>query len=117
MPLALERAGISWSELGLIEIHEAFAAQVLSNVQAWSSPRPGPTGWDWSAPLGEIDWSKTNVMGGSIAIGHPFGATGARIITTIANEMVRRDVQFGLVSICAAGGMGFALVLERVVTR
>jgi acetyl-CoA acyltransferase len=113
VPLALERAGISWHELGLIEIHEAFAAQVLSNVQAWSTQA-------WaekvgrSAPLGDIDWNKTNVMGGSIAIGHPFGATGARIITTISNEMVRRDVQFGLVSICAAGGMGFALVLERV---
>ncbi len=113
VPLALERAGISWQELGLVEIHEAFAAQVLSNVQAWSTQawaeRVGR-----SAPLGDIDWSKTNVMGGSIAIGHPFGATGARIITTISNEMVRRDVQFGLVSICAAGGMGFALVLERV---
>jgi acetyl-CoA acyltransferase len=113
VPTALERAGISWQDLGLIEIHEAFAAQVLSNVQAWSSPawaeRVGR-----SAPLGEIDWDRTNVMGGSIAIGHPFGATGGRIITTLANEMVRRDVQFGLVSICAQGGMGFALVLERV---
>jgi acetyl-CoA acyltransferase len=113
VPKALDRAGIGWHELGLIEIHEAFAAQVLSNVQAWGSQawaeRVGR-----SAPLGDIDWDKTNVMGGSIAIGHPFGATGARIITTISNEMVRRDVQFGLVSICAAGGMGFALVLERV---
>jgi len=113
VPKALDRAGIGWHDLGLIEIHEAFAAQVLSNVQAWSTQawaeRVGR-----SAPLGEIDWDKTNVMGGSIAVGHPFGATGARIITTISNEMVRRDVQFGLVSICAAGGMGFALVLERV---
>ena len=113
VPKALDRAGIGWHDLGLIEIHEAFAAQVLSNVQAWGSQawaeRVGR-----SAPLGDIDWDKTNVMGGSIAIGHPFGATGARIITTISNEMVRRDVQFGLVSICAAGGMGFALVLERV---
>jgi acetyl-CoA acyltransferase len=113
VPKALDRAGIGWNDLGLVEIHEAFAAQVLSNVQAWGSQawaeRVGR-----SAPLGDIDWNKTNVMGGSIAIGHPFGATGARIITTISNEMVRRDVQFGLVSICAAGGMGFALVLERV---
>ena len=113
VPLALDRAGLRWQDLGLIEIHEAFAAQVLSNVQAWSSQ-------EWaervgrSRPLGEVDWSCTNVMGGSIAIGHPFGATGGRIITTIAYEMARRDVQFGLVSICAAGGMGFALVLERV---
>ncbi len=112
VPRALERAGIGWSDLGLIEIHEAFAAQVLSNVQAWASKawadRLGLPG-----PLGEVDWEKTNVMGGSIAIGHPFGATGARLVTTLANEMRRRGVQFGLVSICAQGGMGYAMVLER----
>ena len=112
VPKALERAGISWGELGLVEIHEAFAAQVLSNVQAWGSTR-------WAerlglpGPVGEVDWERTNVTGGSIAIGHPFGATGARIVTTLANEMHRRDVQFGLISICAQGGMGSALVLER----
>jgi acetyl-CoA acyltransferase len=112
VPRALERAGIAWSDLGLVEIHEAFAAQVLSNVQAW-----GSAAWadrlGLAAPLGEVDWDRTNVMGGSIAIGHPFGATGARIVTTLANEMKRRDVQFGLVSICAQGGMGYAMVLER----
>jgi acetyl-CoA acyltransferase len=112
VPKALERAGIGWSDLGLIEIHEAFAAQVLSNVQAWASKswadRLGLPG-----PLGQVDWEKTNVMGGSIAIGHPFGATGARLVTTLANEMRRRGVQFGLVSICAQGGMGYAMVLER----
>jgi acetyl-CoA acyltransferase len=112
VPKALERAGIQWSELGLVEIHEAFAAQVLSNLQAWGSQawadRLGLKG-----PVGEVDWEKTNVMGGSIAIGHPFAATGARIVTTLANEMRRRDVQFGLVSICAQGGMGYAMVLER----
>jgi acetyl-CoA acyltransferase len=112
VPKALERAGIAWSELGLVEIHEAFAAQVLSNVQAWASQawadRLGLPG-----PVGEVDWAKTNVMGGSIAIGHPFGATGARLVTTLANEMRRRDVRFGLVSICAQGGMGYAMVLER----
>ncbi|HXS24082.1 MAG TPA: acetyl-CoA C-acyltransferase [Gemmatimonadales bacterium] len=112
VPKALERAGIGWSDLGLLEIHEAFGAQVLSNVQAWSSPawaeRLGLPG-----PLGQVDWEKTNVMGGSIAIGHPFGATGARLVTTLANEMRRRSVQFGLVSICAQGGMGYAVVLER----
>jgi acetyl-CoA acyltransferase len=112
VPRALERAGLGWSELGLIEIHEAFAAQVLSNVQAWGSQawaeRLGLPG-----PVGEVNWECTNVMGGSIAIGHPFGATGARLVTTLAHEMRRRDVQFGLISICAQGGMGFALVLER----
>jgi len=112
VPKALDRAGIGWSDLGLVEIHEAFAAQVLSNVQAWGSR-------DWaerlglSGPVGEVDWERTNVMGGSIAIGHPFAATGARLVTTLANEMRRRGVQFGLISICAQGGMGFAMVLER----
>ncbi len=112
VPKALERAGIAWSDLGLVEIHEAFAAQVLSNAQAWASPvwadRLGLPG-----PVGEVDWERTNVLGGSIAIGHPFAATGARLVTTLANEMRRRDVQFGLVSICAQGGMGYAMVLER----
>jgi acetyl-CoA acyltransferase len=112
VPKALDRAGITWKELGLVEIHEAFASQVLSNVQAWASKQ-------WAAklgrsePVGEVDWERTNLMGGSIAIGHPFGATGGRIVTTLANEMARRDVQFGLISICAQGGIGMAMVLER----
>ena len=112
VPKALERAGIGWSDLGLLEIHEAFAAQVLSNAQAWSS-RAWAERLGLPGPLGEVNWDITNVMGGSIAIGHPFGATGARLVTTLVNEMHRRDVQFGLVSICAQGGMGFAMVLER----
>jgi len=101
VPQALDRAGIGWRDLGVIEVHEAFAAQVLSNIQGWAAK-----GW-------EINEDLINVMGGSIAIGHPFGATGGRIVTTLANEMARRDAQFGLLSICAQGGMGFAMVLER----
>jgi acetyl-CoA acyltransferase len=112
VPKALDRAGITWKELGLVEIHEAFAAQVLSNVEAWAS-KAWAEKLGRSEPVGEVDWDRTNVMGGSIAIGHPFGATGARLATTLANEMLRRDVQFGLISICAQGGMGFAMVLER----
>jgi acetyl-CoA acyltransferase len=112
VPKALERAGIGWADLGLVEIHEAFAAQVLSNAQAWAS-KPWADRLGLPGPVGEVDWEKTNVMGGSIAIGHPFGATGARLVTTLANEMRRRDVQFGLISICAQGGMGYAMVLER----
>ena len=112
VPKALERAGLTWKDLGLVEIHEAFAAQVLSNIQAWGSQawadRLGLKG-----PVGEVDWSITNVSGGSIAIGHPFGATGARLVTQLAHEMQRRDVQFGLISICAQGGMGMAMILER----
>ena len=113
VPTALDRAGISWKDLGLVEIHEAFAAQVLSNAQAWAS-RQWAQRLGRAEPVGEVDWERTNVMGGSIAIGHPFGATGARVVTTLANEMKRRGVQFGLVSICAQGGMGLAMVLENV---
>jgi len=101
VPKALERAKLAWKDLGLIEIHEAFASQVLSNLQGFAQK-----GW-------EIDESIINVMGGSIAIGHPFGATGGRLVTTLANEMRRRDVQFGLISLCAQGGMASAIVLER----
>ncbi|MGH7579291.1 MAG: acetyl-CoA C-acyltransferase [Gemmatimonadales bacterium] len=112
VPKALDRAGLAWRDIGLFEIHEAFAAQVLSNVQAW-----GSQAWadrlGLSVPVGEVDWDRTNLMGGSIAIGHPFAATGARLVTTLANEMRRRDVQYGLISICAQGGMGYAMVLER----
>jgi acetyl-CoA acyltransferase len=113
VPKALDRAGITLKDVGLVEIHEAFAAQVLSNVQAWGS-QEWATRLGRSAPVGEIDWERTNVNGGSIAIGHPFGATGSRIVNSLANEMVRRDVEFGLISICAQGGMGFAMVLQRV---
>jgi len=112
VPKALERAGITWRQLGVVEIHEAFAAQVLSNVQAWGS-RAWADRLGLSGPVGEVDWTRTNVMGGSIAIGHPFGATGARLVTTLTNEMRRRGVEFGLLSICAQGGMGYAMVLER----
>jgi acetyl-CoA acyltransferase len=112
VPKALERAGLSWGDIGLFEVHEAFAAQVLSNMQAW-----GSQAWadrlGLAAPVGEVNWDRTNVMGGSIAIGHPFAATGARLVTTLANEMRRRDVAHGLISICAQGGMGYAMVLER----
>ena len=101
VPRALERAGIAWTDLGLIEMHEAFAAQVLSNIMGFKKRY----GWD-------VDAEIVNVMGGSIAIGHPFGATGGRLVTTLANEMRRRRVQFGLVSVCAQGGLGSALVLE-----
>ena len=111
-PVALKRAGLALKDMDLVEMHEAFAAQVLSNLkgfesQAWAE-RAG-----FSQPVGEVDRARLNVMGGSIAIGHPFGATGARITTTLLNELRRRGGQFGLLTVCAAGGMGFAMVVER----
>jgi acetyl-CoA acyltransferase len=114
VPKALDRAGIGWQELGLVEMHEAFAAQILSNIKAFESKQWAAEKLGRSQPVGEGNWETLNVMGGSIAIGHPFGATGGRITLTLANEMKRRDVQFGLISVCAQGGMGFAMVLERI---
>jgi acetyl-CoA acyltransferase len=102
VPQALERAGLSWSEVGLVEMHEAFASQIASNIRGFEER------YGWA-----VNREIVNVMGGSIAIGHPFGATGGRLVTTLANEMHRRQVRFGLVSVCAQGGLGSALVLER----
>jgi acetyl-CoA acyltransferase len=113
VPKALDRAELEWKDLNLVEMHEAFAAQVLSNIQAFESDRWAQERLGRARRIGEVNRDTLNVMGGSIAIGHPFGATGGRLTTTLANEMVRRDAQFGLVSICAQGGMGFAMVLER----
>jgi acetyl-CoA acyltransferase len=114
VPRALDRAGITLREVGLIEMHEAFAVQVLSNIQAFESRQWAVDRLGRPEPIGEVNRDIVNVMGGSIAIGHPFGATGGRLTVTLVNEMRRRDVQFGLLSICAQGGMGFAMVLERV---
>ena len=111
-PVALQRAGLTLDDMDLIEMHEAFAAQVLSNLQGFES-REWAERAGFSTPVGAVDRAKLNVMGGSIAIGHPFGATGARITTTLCNELRRRDGQFGLMTVCAAGGMGFAMVVER----
>jgi len=111
-PVALQRAGLTLRHMDLIEMHEAFAAQVLCNLRGFESPEWAERA-GFSEPVGEVDRSKLNVMGGSISIGHPFGATGGRILTTLSNELVRRDGQFGLMTVCAAGGMGHAMVIER----
>ena len=111
-PIALERAGLALRDMDLIEMHEAFAAQVLCNLKGFVSK-------EWaerasvSQPVGEVDRARLNVMGGSLSIGHPFGATGGRILTTLCNELARRGGQFGLMTVCAAGGMGHAMVIER----
>ena len=112
-PIALDRAGVSMADIGLMEMHEAFASQVLSNLQALSSKQFAEDELGRSAAVGHPDVDVINVMGGSIAIGHPFGATGARLTTTLLNEMRRRDVELGLITVCAAGALGFAMVVER----
>ncbi len=113
LPVALERAGLSLKDIGVIEMHEAFAAQVLSNIQWIGSKKIATEKLGRSAPVGEIDPETINRTGGSIALGHPFGATGARIVTTVCNELQKTGEQYGLVTVCAAGGMGVAMVMER----
>jgi acetyl-CoA acyltransferase len=113
IPKALERAGLELSDLDLVDMHEAFAAQVASNIQALESDAWAREKLGRASAVGKVDRERLNVCGGSIAIGHPFGATGARITTTLANELARRQGKFGLLSVCAQGGMGFAMVLER----
>lgn len=112
-PIALERAGVTMADIQLMEMHEAFAAQVLSNLRWWESDEIAERELGRSQAVGHPPEDVINVMGGSIAIGHPFGATGARVTTTLLNEMRRRDLELGLVTVCAAGGLGFAMVLER----
>jgi acetyl-CoA acyltransferase len=112
-PIALDRAGLTLNDIDLIEMHEAFAAQVLSNIQAFASKRFAEEKLGRTEPIGEIDMDKFNVLGGSIAIGHPFGATGGRLTITVLNELRRRGGNFGLVTACAAGALGVTMVVER----
>lgn len=112
VPVALRRAGLTLPDIDLVEMHEAFAAQVLSNLQGLESRRWAERA-GFTRPVGEVDRSRLNVLGGSIALGHPFGATGARLLTTLCHELARRDGRFGLLTVCAAGGLGHAMVVER----
>ena len=112
-PIALDRAGVDMKDIELWELHEAFAAQVLSNFQALDSDEFARRELGRSSRVGLPDEDRINVMGGSIAIGHPFGATGGRLTTTLLREMRRRGLGLGLITVCAAGAMGFAMVLER----
>ena len=111
-PLALRRAGVTLDQMELIEINEAFAAQVLACFKAFGS-RDFAESQLGSAPPGEPDPARVNVNGGAIALGHPVGATGGRLVLTMLNEMARRDASLGLVTLCIGGGQGAAMVLER----
>lgn len=111
-PLALDRAGITLADLTLFDMHEAFAAQTLANLKMLSSNRFARDVLGRSQATGEVDEARFNVLGGSIAYGHPFAATGARMITQTLNELKRRGGGLGLVTACAAGGLGAAMVLE-----
>ncbi|MGR5412220.1 acetyl-CoA C-acyltransferase FadI [Vibrio astriarenae] len=111
-PIALDRAGVTLSDLTLIDMHEAFAAQALSNVKMFASEKFAKEKLGRSQAIGDIDMDKFNVLGGSIAYGHPFAATGARMITQTLRELQRRGGGLALNTACAAGGLGAAMVLE-----
>jgi len=112
-PIALDRAGLTLDDIDLVDMHEAFAAQVLSNLQAFASPEWAKRHLGRDEPIGEIPDEKLNIYGGSISLGHPFGATGARQLLTMARELSRRGTGTALITQCAAGGLGAAVVLER----
>ena len=112
VPRMLERAGIQLQDFDFYEIHEAFAAQVLCTLKAWQSEEYCLSRLGRRA-LGAIDAKKLNVKGSSVALGHPFAATGARIVATLAKQLARRGSGRGLISICTAGGMGVTAILER----
>jgi acetyl-CoA acyltransferase len=106
IPKVLDLAGLTLQDMNRIEIHEAFAAQVICNVRALEQ------GWK-ARPLGEFPHGKLNTQGGSIALGHPFAATGGRLVSSLACEMAEQGLQYGLISACAAGGMAAAMILEH----
>ncbi|MDP7036059.1 MAG: acetyl-CoA C-acyltransferase [Planctomycetota bacterium] len=112
-PPALERAGVSWSDIDLVEMHEAFAAQVLCNIRAFESDAFAQEKLGMKGSIGSVDWERFNVAGGSIAIGHPFAATGSRMLTTASNALRRQGGRYALVTACAAGAMGGTFVLEN----
>ena len=106
VPRLLRRIGLTLADIDIVEMHEAFAGQIICNLRAWEQ------GWKEQS-IGSVDRERLNPLGGSIAAGHPFAATGIRIVTTLANEMKRRNARYGLVSICGAGGTASATLLER----
>lgn len=112
-PAALDAAGVTFADMDLVDMHEAFAAQILSNLKALASQRFAEEALGRSEPVGRVDFDRFNVNGGSIAIGHPFGATGARVVVQLLAALRRRGGNLGLATVCAAGGVGFAMVVER----
>jgi acetyl-CoA C-acetyltransferase len=113
VPAMLDRAGITLQDFDIYEIHEAFAAQVLCTLKAWESAEYCKSRLGRAAPVGSIDRTKLNPVGSSVALGHPFAATGSRIVGTLAKQLEQRGSGRGLISICTAGGLGVCAILER----
>jgi acetyl-CoA C-acetyltransferase len=113
VPRMLDKAGLKLQDFDFYEIHEAFASQVLTTLKAWESEEFCRERLGRDKPLGSIDRDKLNVNGGSLAVGHPFAATGGRIVASLAKMLAEKDSGRGLISICAAGGQGVVAILER----
>ena len=113
VPRMLQRANLSLQDFDFYEIHEAFAAQVLCTLDAWQDKKFCKERLGLAKPLGRIDRKKLNVYGSSLAAGHPFAATGGRIVATLAKMLAQKGSGRGLISICAAGGQGVVAILER----
>jgi acetyl-CoA C-acetyltransferase len=113
VPRMLARAGLTLQDFDYYEIHEAFAAQVLCTLSAWQDKKFCKEQLGLAKPLGKIDMSKLNVNGSSLAAGHPFAATGGRIVATLAKMLAQKGSGRGLISICAAGGQGVVAIVER----
>ena len=113
VPRMLDKAGLTLQDFDFYEIHEAFAAQVLATLKAWEDPKYCRERLGRDEPLGSIDRSKLNVNGGSLAVGHPFAATGGRIVATLAKQLDENGGGRGLISVCAAGGHGVTAILEK----
>jgi acetyl-CoA C-acetyltransferase len=109
----LKTAGLSLQDFAVYEIHEAFAAQTIATLKAWESPQFCKERLLRDEPLGSIDRSRLNRKGGSVALGHPFAATGTRILATLARQLDELGAGRGLISVCTAGGMGVTAILER----
>jgi acetyl-CoA acyltransferase len=114
IPMLLNRNGLSLDQIDRFEIHEAFAAQVLCCLAAMESKEFNEKNFGSSKPFGSIPAEKLNVNGGAIAVGHPFGATGARLVTSLSNELHRSKTKLGVIAICAAGGMSGAMLIEAI---
>jgi acetyl-CoA acyltransferase len=112
-PIALKRAGLSLKDIQLIEMNEAFAAQVIANERCFASKKFANDVLDLPEAVGEIDRDNLNVNGGAIALGHPVGSSATRLVITLLKEMQRRNLRFGLATLCIGGGQGGAMVLER----
>jgi acetyl-CoA acyltransferase len=109
----LKRANLELKDMDVVELHEAFAGQVLANIKCLASDEFAKEKLGRDKAVGEVNMDKLNIHGGSLAIGHPFGATGARLVTTVANRLQRENGKYGLLAACAAGAHGHAMILER----